>query len=148
IGMGVLGKSMAEHLLEAGYQVHVYNRTKSKADPLVEAGAIWEDSVKDIAKKSDVIITIIDKPQDVEHVYLIEDGVLNHSRAGTYEIDMTISKPKLATTMNEQAKEKCIHSHDAPVSGGDVGAKTARHTSMVGGEKAAYDAVLPIFKQM
>src|SRR5699024_10542186 len=112
--MGVMGKSMAEHLLNAGYPVHVYNRTKSKADPLVEQGAIWEDSVKDIASKSDVIITIIGKPQDVENVYLSEDGIVQHAKAGSYAIDMTTSKPKLATKIYEQAKEKGIHALDAP----------------------------------
>lgn len=148
IGMGVMGKSMAEHLLNAGYPVHVYNRTKSKADPLVEQGAIWEDSVKDIASKSDVIITIIGKPQDVENVYLSDDGIVQHAKAGSYAIDMTTSKPKLATKIYEQAKEKGIHALDAPVSGGDVGAKNAKLTIMVGGEKTAYDAVLPIFERM
>lgn len=148
IGMGVMGKSMAEHLLNAGYPVHVYNRTKSKADPLVEQGAIWEDSVKDIASKSDVIITIIGKPQDVENVYLSEDGIVQHAKPGSYAIDMTTSKPKLATKIYEQAKEKGIHALDAPVSGGDVGAKNAKLTIMVGGEKTAYDAILPIFERM
>lgn len=148
IGMGVMGKSMAEHLLKSGYRVHVYNRTKSKADPLIEEGAIWEDSVKDIAIKSDVIITIIGKPQDVENVYLSEAGIINHAKAGSYVIDMTTSKPKLATKIYELAKEKGIHALDAPVSGGDVGAKNAKLTIMVGGEKTAYETVLPIFKQM
>lgn len=139
---------MAEHLLKSGYRVHVYNRTKSKADPLIEEGAIWEDSVKDIAIKSDVIITIIGKPQDVENVYLSEAGIINHAKAGSYVIDMTTSKPKLATKIYELAKEKGIHALDAPVSGGDVGAKNAKLTIMVGGEKTAYETVLPIFKQM
>lgn len=148
IGAGVMGKSMAEQLLKAGYPVHVYNRTKSKTDPLVEKGAIWEDSVKDIASKSDVIITIIGKPQDVENVYLSEEGIVQQAKPGSYAIDMTTSKPKLATKIYEQAKEKGIHVLDAPVSGGDVGAKNAKLTIMVGGEKTAYDAVLPIFEQM
>ncbi|WP_078547509.1 NAD(P)-dependent oxidoreductase [Litchfieldia alkalitelluris] len=148
IGTGVMGKSMASHLLNAGYQVLVYTRTKVKADELVEKGALWHDSVANLAKAADVIITIVGYPQDVEEVYLGQDGILNNAKSGSYCIDMTTSTPTLAKTIHKIAKEKGIHTLDAPVSGGDIGAREARLTIMVGGDETAYQACLPIFECM
>lgn len=146
IGTGVMGKSMAGHLLDAGYPVIVYNRTKEKAEELLQKGAAWADSQKDIAEKANVIFTIVGYPQDVEQVYLGEEGIVTNGRPDTYVIDMTTSTPTLAEKIYHVAKEKGIHAVDAPVSGGDVGAKEARLSIMVGGDKEVYETLEPLFK--
>lgn len=148
IGTGVMGNSMAFHLMRAGYDVHVYTRTKSKAENLIEHGAIWEETVKDLAQKTDIIITMIGTPTDVENIYFGADGILEHAKAGTYVIDMTTSKPSLAKEIATLAKEKGIHALDAPVSGGDIGAREASLTIMVGAEQVAFDAMEEIFEVM
>lgn len=148
IGTGVMGKSMAKHLLEAGYPLHVYTRTKHKANELIEKGARWEDSVQQLAKKTDIIITMIGTPNDVREVYFGETGLIENAKQGAYLIDMTTSSPKLAEEIYEKAKQKQLHALDAPVSGGDIGAKEAKLAIMVGGEKADFDVVLPILQVM
>ncbi len=148
IGTGVMGKSMAGHLQDAGYTLHVYNRTKSKAEDLIAKGATWEESVGAVARAADVIITIVGYPQDVEEVYLGSDGIISNAKEGSYIVDMTTSKPELAVSIYEKAKEKRIASLDAPVSGGDTGAREARLSIMVGGDQDAYDEILPIFELM
>lgn len=148
IGTGVMGKSMARHLLNSGYPLRVFTRTKEKAAELIEEGAIWENSVQDVARSSDVIITMIGTPADVEEVYFGENGIIENAKPGTYAIDMTTSKPSLAKKIFKQAKEKGIHTLDAPVSGGDIGARDAKLAIMVGGEQSAYDTVLPILEKM
>jgi len=148
IGTGVMGKSMALHLLKNGHPLHIFTRTKEKADDLVKEGAKWENSVADVAQQSDVIITMIGTPNDVEQVYFGEKGIIENAKSGSYIIDMTTSKPSLAVDIYNQAKEKDLHALDAPVSGGDVGAKNAKLAIMVGGEQEAFDAVFPIFEIM
>lgn len=148
IGTGVMGKSMASHLLKAGYPVLVFNRTKSKSEDLVEQGAEWKSTVAEVAEKADTVITMVGYPSDVEEVYFGENGIINHAKPGTYLIDMTTSKPLLAEKIYEEAAKKELHSLDAPVSGGDLGAQKATLTIMVGGEKQAFDAVRPIFEAM
>lgn len=148
IGLGVMGQSMAGHLLKAGYSMVVYNRTKEKANALVEAGAQWSDTVADVAKKSDVIITIVGYPKDVEEVYLGAEGIIPNAKEGAYLIDMTTSSPLLAKRIYDEAKKNKMNALDAPVSGGDLGAKEARLSIMVGGDKEAFDAVKPIFEIM
>lgn len=148
IGIGVMGKSMAAHLLNAGYDVVVYNRTKEKAQSLIEAGCIWKDSVKEVAKAANVIITIVGYPRDVEEVYLGVSGLINHAKQGTYFIDMTTSKPSLAVKIYEKAKANGMHALDAPVSGGDIGAKEAKLSIMVGGDEQDFLAVKPLLKFM
>jgi 3-hydroxyisobutyrate dehydrogenase len=148
IGTGVMGKSMCSHLLDAGYSISVYNRTKSKADELVENGAIWCPNPKEVAKKSDIIFTIVGFPKDVREVYLGENGILKGAQKGAIIIDMTTSEPSLAQEIYEQAKLKGITSVDAPVSGGDVGAKQGTLAIMAGGDKEAYDKILPFFQLM
>lgn len=148
IGTGVMGKSMAMHLQNAGYPLRVFTRTKEKALELIENGAKWDDSVKELAAQSDIIITMIGTPKDVEEVYLGESGILENAKSGTYVIDMTTSSPKLAAEIYEAAKDKGIFALDAPVSGGDIGAKNATLAIMVGGDKEAFDYVLPIFEVM
>jgi 3-hydroxyisobutyrate dehydrogenase len=148
IGTGVMGKSMAGHLLKAGHPVLVYNRTKAKAEELIANGAVWKDTVAELAAEADVVITIIGYPKDVEETYLGEGGILQHAKPGTYVIDMTTSSPILARKIYEAARQKDIHALDAPVSGGDVGAREARLAIMVGGDEDAFHAVKPIFEKM
>ncbi|QDP39114.1 NAD(P)-dependent oxidoreductase [Radiobacillus deserti] len=148
IGTGVMGGSMAAHLIQAGYQLNVFTRTKSRAKSLLQQGATWKDSVKELAKESDVIITIVGYPSDVEEVYLGEEGLLNHARPGSYLIDMTTSKPSLAKEIFEKAKIKDLFALDAPVSGGDLGARNGTLAIMVGGEEKVFEDMLPIFELM
>lgn len=143
-----MGKSMAGHILDKGYEVHVYNRTPSKAQELVDRGAVWHDSPSTLAQACDIVITMLGYPQDVEQVYTGEDGLIPHAKSGAYLIDMTTSSPLLARRLAEQGKEKGIGVLDAPVSGGDVGAKNAKLSIMVGGEKEDYEAVLPVLEIM
>lgn len=144
IGTGVMGTSMVRHLLKADYEVNVYNRTKEKAMPLTEEGAVWQDTPAQIAQTSDVILTIVGYPSDVEAVYLGEDGVFEGLSEGKTIIDMTTSTPALAEKLANKAKEIGVASLDAPVSGGDLGAQKGTLTVMVGGDQAAFDKVQPI----
>ena len=114
IGLGIMGQSMARHLQKAGYKLHVYNRTKSKADDLVAAGAQWQDSPGEVASNSDVVITMVGYPSDVEEVYLGDGAILSYARKGAFLIDMTTSEPSLAIKIAKAAKAKDIHSLDAP----------------------------------
>ena len=148
IGLGVMGKSMAGHILDAGYALHVYTRTRSGADDLVSRGAVWENTVGELSRKCDAVITIVGFPADVEEVYLGDDGILNHMKEGGIVADMTTSSPDLAVTLSDNAAGKGIHSLDAPVSGGDLGARNAALSIMVGGDKAVFDAMLPLFEVM
>lgn len=148
IGLGVMGQSMAKHILHAGYPLYVYTRTKEKAKDLMQLGATWRDSISALAKECEIIITMIGYPKDVEEVYLGENGILSSAKPGTYVIDMTTSQPSLAKKIYDQAKFKHIQSLDAPVSGGDIGAREARLAIMVGGEKDAFDHCLPLLEIM
>ncbi len=148
IGIGVMGRSMAGHLLKAGYPVNVYNRTPSKAADLLDQGAQWKDSPGDVAATSDVIITIVGFPHDVESVYLGEDGILAKARSGSLLIDMTTSCPQLAARISQEASTKGLEALDAPVSGGDIGAREARLSIMVGGSQTGFDRALPLFEIM
>lgn len=148
IGIGVMGKSMASNLLNAGYEVVIYNRTKEKAQSLIEAGCVWKESVKEVAEVAHVIITIVGYPNDVEEVYLGTSGLITHAKQGTYFIDMTTSKPSLAVKIYEEAKKKGMHALDAPVSGGDIGAKEAKLSIMVGGDEQDFTALKPILEKM
>lgn len=148
IGTGVMGKSMASHIMAGGFKLHVYNRTKSKTDELVQKGAVWESSPAEVAKKSDVIIAIVGFPKDVEEVFLGKQGLVENAKKGSILIDMTTSRPDLAERIYRAAKEKGIAALDAPVSGGDRGAREARLSIMVGGDRETFDAVQPIFSRM
>lgn len=143
-----MGRSMAGHLLDAGYSVHVYNRTQSKAQDLVDRGAQWQPSPGKVAAAADVIITIVGFPADVESVYLGEDGVLAQARSGSLAIDMTTSCPNLASRIAQEAAAKGIEVLDAPVSGGDIGAREARLSIMVGGSVSGFERALPLFEIM
>jgi len=148
IGTGVMGKSMAGHLLKAGYSLNVCNRTRSKADDLVEAGAKWCDTPGDAVGDAQVTITIVGLPQDVEAVYLGDEGIIERAPEGAYLIDMTTSSPELARRIDEEARTKGRHAIDAPVSGGDFGAREASLSIMIGGTREDFDAVLPVLEVM
>ncbi len=148
IGTGVMGTSMCGHLMTAGYHATVYNRTRSKVKPLVDRGASEADSPRAVAEVSDVVFTIVGFPQDVREVTLGPQGTLAGARAGTVLVDMTTSEPALAREIFAAAKAKGVHAVDAPVSGGDVGAREARLSIMVGGEAEPVAALTPLFQLM
>lgn len=148
IGTGIMGAAMAGHLMDAGFEVSVYNRTKAKADALVARGAKWCPTAGDCAKDQDVVITIVGYPKDVEETYLGENGVIANAKKGAYLVDMTTSSPVLAEKIAQVAAQKGLNAVDAPVTGGDMGAKNATLTILVGGEEAAFNALQPVFKAM
>ncbi len=148
IGTGVMGKSMATNLQKAGYPLHIYTRTKEKATDLINDGAIWMPTVAELAKASTIIITMVGYPEDVEEVYFGETGILENAKPESIVIDMTTSKPALAQSIFTKAQNNAIHALDAPVSGGDIGAKNGTLAIMVGGEEKAFQALLPIFQIM
>lgn len=144
IGTGVMGQSMAGHLLEAGFEVVIYNRTKDKALKLINRGAKWADTPRQVAEISDVVITIVGYPKDVEEIYLGENGILHHLKRDSLAIDMTTSSPKLAERIFDVGKDKGVSTLDAPVSGGDIGAKEARLSIMVGGDEESFETARPL----
>lgn len=146
IGTGVMGRSMAGHLLAAGHPVCVHNRTKKKAQSLLDKGASWQDTAGDAAAQADFVITIVGFPQDVESVYLGKNGILERAKPGAIAIDMTTSSPDLAVQIHQQAQSKGVAVLDAPVSGGDIGAREARLSIMVGGNAAAFEKAKPVFE--
>ena len=146
IGTGIMGSAMAGHLMDAGYEVSVYNRTKSKAQKLIDRGAKWCDTAGECAKNQDIVMTIVGYPKDVEQVYLGSDGIIANAKSGAYVVDMTTSSPILAEKIYNEAKTKNIHAIDAPVTGGDVGAKNATLTILVGGDEADFNTLKPVFK--
>jgi len=148
IGTGVMGGSMAGHLLKAGYPLHVHNRTKSRTEELLRQGAQWHDSPGSVAAVCDIVFTIVGFPADVEQVYLSDNGIIARSLFGAILVDMTTSSPLLARRIYENAYGLGVSTLDAPVSGGDVGARDARLSIMVGGDQPAFEAVLPLFRLM
>lgn len=145
IGTGVMGASIVRHLLQAGYPVTVHTRTKTKAEPLLGAGAVWASTVAEAVQGADLIFTMVGMPADVEEIYLKENGILANGTSGQIVVDMTTSSPALAKEIDQAATAKGIASLDAPVSGGDVGAKNGTLSIMCGGEEAIFEAVKPIF---
>ena len=148
IGIGVMGKSMASHIMKGGFTTNIFTRTRSKAEELLAQGAQWQESPGQVAAASDVIITIVGYPTDVEDIYLGDDGILANCKKGNIVIDMTTSSPSLAARIYERAKNAGVSSLDAPVSGGDIGAREARLSIMVGGDRDIFDAVRPLFELM
>lgn len=148
VGTGVMGSSMAGHLREAGYEMTVHTRTKSSADGLVDAGATWADTPAEVAEASDIVFSIVGMPADVRDVILGESGALAGASGGTILVDMTTSEPSLAVEIGEAAEPKGVHVLDAPVSGGDVGARNGTLSIMVGGPQDVFDAVRPCFDLM
>lgn len=148
IGTGVMGRSMAAHLATAGHQLHVHNRTRVKAQDLLDAGAHWHDSPASVARESDIVITMLGFPTDVESTYFGADGVIAHARDGALLIDMTTSSPVLARRIATEAAARGLHALDAPVSGGDIGAREAKLVIMVGGDGHAFERAQSIFALM
>jgi 3-hydroxyisobutyrate dehydrogenase len=148
IGTGVMGKSMAGHLLAAGYPLVVHSRTRARAEELLARGAEWAESPAALAPRCDVIFTIVGFPKDVEEVYLGEQGLVASLRPGTILVDMTTSSPELAKRIAAAAAARGAQALDAPVSGGDKGAREGTLSIMVGGDETAFQAVLPLFGKM
>ncbi len=148
IGTGVMGRWMCQHAMAKGYSATVYNRSAEKAQPLVDLGAKLAKSPHEVAAASDVVFAIVGFPKDVREVFLGTEGALAGSKAGTILVDMTTSEPSLAAEISAAAKAKGVHALDAPVSGGDVGAKNAALSIMIGGEKEVVAAVTPLFECM
>ena len=146
IGTGVMGQSMCGHLLAAGYPTTIYSRTRAKAEHLLSAGAIWADSPAAVGAASDVVFTMVGFPQDVRDVYFADMGILAGARAGTLLVDMTTTEPTLAREIHSRAVAKGGNAVDAPVSGGDVGARNKTLSIMVGGEPEAVATVMPLFE--
>lgn len=148
IGTGVMGAAMAGHLMDAGHDLIVYNRTKSKTDDLVARGASYAQSPKLAAEKADFVITIVGYPKDVREVYFGTEGIFQNELSGKVLIDMTTTEPTLAKEIYTEAAKKEASALDAPVSGGDLGAKKATLTIMVGGDETTYDKAYPLFEAM
>ena len=148
IGTGIMGCSMVRNLMKAGFEVSVYNRTKEKANELIAEGALWKESPAECAKGQDALITIVGYPKDVEEVYFGENGIFSGAEPGTILIDMTTTSPKLAVRIYEAAKEQGLRALDAPVTGGDTGAKAGTLTILVGGDEETFKECLPIFEAM
>lgn len=148
IGTGVMGHAVVTHLMNAGHQLIVFNRTKSKTNDLVKAGAIWQNSPKKVTEMSEIIFTMVGYPQDVEETYYQEDtGIFAAEVKNKILVDLTTSTPSLAEKIFLTAKERQAESLDAPVSGGDLGAKNGTLTIMVGGQEDVFEKVLPVFNQ-
>jgi 3-hydroxyisobutyrate dehydrogenase len=148
IGGGVMGRSMCSHLLDRGFAVTLFTRTKSRAEALLAKGAKWADSPKAVAEQSDVVFSIVGFPADVREVILGPQGALAGSKSGAILVDMTTSQPSLAIEIAHAAKKKGVHAVDAPVSGGDVGAREGKLSVMIGGEKDIVDALRPCWEAM
>jgi 3-hydroxyisobutyrate dehydrogenase len=148
VGTGVMGRWMCQHVMDKGFKATVYNRTREKAKPLLDLGATFADSPRAVAEHSDVVFAIVGFPKDVREVFLGSQGALAVCRPGMALVDMTTSEPTLAREIYEQARQKNVASIDAPVSGGDVGAKNATLSIMVGGEVQAVEALRPLFECM
>lgn len=148
IGLGVMGRSMCGHLMAKGYHTCVFTRTKDKAQPLLDKGAAWAASAKAVAEQSDVVFAIVGFPVDVREVFLGPQGALSAAKPGAVLVDMTTSEPSLAKEIDRAAQAKGVAAIDAPVSGGDIGARNAALSIMIGGDADAVAAVMPCFEAM
>ena len=148
IGIGVMGSSMVSNLMKHGYDVSVYTRTKEKANNVLNEGAHWCDSVKECVKDKDYVITIVGYPKDVEEVYFGENGIIENAKEGCILIDMTTTSPSLSIRIYEEAKKHHLYALDAPVSGGDIGARQGTLAIMVGGDKNIFEKAYPVFEAM
>lgn len=148
IGIGIMGKSMVRNLVKKGYDVSIYSRTISKAEELICEGIKWHNSIKECVKDAEVVITMVGYPKDVEEIYFGEKGIIANAQKGTYLIDMTTTSPKLSVRIYDEAKAKKCFALDAPVSGGDTGAKSGTLSIMVGGDKEVFKLCKPIFEAL
>ena len=148
IGVGIMGRSMVRNLMKEGYEVHIYARTKAKVEDVISEGAVFHDSIAECVKDRDAVITIVGFPQDVEEVYFDSGNILDSASPGTYLIDMTTTSPMLAEKIFEEGTKRGFHVLDAPVTGGDTGAKEGTLSILVGGERQDYEACHPLFEAM
>lgn len=148
IGVGIMGKSMVRNLMKAGFEVHIYARTKSKVEDVVSEGAVLHETIGECAKGRDAVITIVGFPADVEEVYFEQGNILDSADVGTYLIDMTTTSPKLAQRIAEEGSNRGFHVLDAPVTGGDTGAKAGTLSILVGGGQEDFQACMPLFEAM
>lgn len=148
IGVGIMGKSMVRNLMKAGYELHIFARHKEKVEDVVAEGAVFHETIKDCVTGCDAVITIVGFPKDVEEVYFEEGNILDSVKEGTYLIDMTTTSPMLAEKISEAGQQKGCRVLDAPVTGGDGGAKAGTLSILVGGKQEDYEACLPLFEAM
>ena len=148
IGLGIMGKPMAGHLIDAGYDLVVHNSNRDAVDELVGKGAIEAHSGKEVAEQSDIVITMLPDSPDVESVALGEGGIIEGAHDGLIFVDMSTIAPSVTTQVGEVLAKKGVQSLDAPVSGGDIGAQNATLSIMVGGEEDTFNTVKPLFDVM
>lgn len=148
IGVGIMGKSMVRNLMKAGFELHIYARAKAKVEDVIEEGAVFHESIGDCVKGCDAVITIVGYPADVEEVYFEEGNILDSADEGTYLIDMTTTSPMLAEKIYEKGTNRGFHVLDAPVTGGDTGAREGTLSILVGGRQEDYEACMPLFEAM
>lgn len=148
IGVGIMGKSMVRNLMKAGYELHIFARTKSKVEGVISEGAIFHDTIGDCVKDVEAVITMVGFPQDVEEIYYDPMNILDSAKEGTYLIDMTTTSPMIAAQLHENGKKRGFHVLDAPVTGGDSGAREGTLSVLVGGEREDYEACMPLFEAM
>lgn len=148
IGVGIMGKSMVRNLMKAGFEPHIYARNKEKVEGIIAEGAMFHDSIKGCVKGCEAVITMVGFPKDVEEVYFDAGNILDSAKEGTYLIDMTTTSPQIAEKVYTEGKKNGFHVLDAPVTGGDIGAKDGTLSILVGGDKKDYDDCLPLFEAM
>ena len=148
IGVGIMGKSMVRNLMKSGYELHIYARNRGKVEGVISEGAAFHDSIAGCVNDCDAVITIVGFPKDVEEVYFDEGNILDSAKDGAYLIDMTTTSPRIAEEIYKEGKVKGYHVLDAPVTGGDTGAKAGTLSILAGGDKEDYEACLPLFKAM
>lgn len=148
IGVGIMGKSMVRNLMKAGYDLHIYARTKSKVEDVISEGAVFHESISDCVKGCEAVITIVGFPRDVEEVYFDEGNILDSAEEGAYLIDMTTTSPQIAEKLYEEGKKRGFHVLDAPVTGGDQGAREGTLSILVGGDREDYETCHELFEAM
>ena len=148
IGVGIMGKSMVRNLMKAGFELHIYARNRAKVEDVIGEGALFHDSIAACVKGCEAVITIVGFPQDVEEVYFDEGGILESADAGAYLIDMTTTSPQISVMISKEGEEKGFHVLDAPVTGGDTGAKAGTLSILVGGKEEDFEACMPLFEAM
>lgn len=148
IGVGIMGKSMVRNLMKSGFELHIYARTKSKVEDVILEGAKFYDTIASCVQGCDAVITIVGFPKDVEEVYYDKNNILDSTDQGTYLIDMTTTSPMIAEELYKEGTKRGYHVLDAPVTGGDVGAKEGTLSILVGGDEIDYQACMPLFKAM
>ena len=146
IGVGIMGKSMVRNLMKAGFELHIYARNRAKVEDVIGEGALFHDSIAACVKGCEAVITIVGFPQDVEEVYFDEGGILESANAGAYLIDMTTTSPQISVKISKEGEEKGFHVLDAPVTGGDTGAKAGTLSLLVGGKEEDFEACMPLFE--